>query len=75
MSLNTSVIKYEVSFKLEGVKTTKMKTLTNQGRGDGYKTCTNFEKGGIELLLYVVEDFLLAYEALKLLNSDEMLDF
>ena len=45
MSLNTSVIKYEVSFKLEDVKTTKMKSLTKTGRGDGYETCAKFEKG------------------------------
>ena len=75
MSLNTSVIKYEVSFKLEDVKTTKMKTLNAAGRGDGYETCAEFERGGIELLLYVVEDFNLACDALNLFLTVELLEF
>ena len=76
MSLNTSVIKYEPSFKLEDIKTTKMKTVNNLGRGDGYETCAKFEKeGGIELLLYVVEDFNLTMEALKLTSSSDMAEF
>ena len=75
MSLNTSVIKYEPSFKLEDIKTMKMKTVNNLGRGDRYKMCAKFEKGGIELLLYVVEDFNLTMEALKLTSSSDMAEF
>ena len=75
MSLNTSVIKYKPSFKLEEVKTTKMKTVNNLGRGDGYETCAKFEKGGIELLLYVSDDFNLTMEALKLTSSSDMAEF
>ena len=75
MSLNTSVIKYEASFKLEDIKLTTMKTLNNLGRGDGYKTCAESEKGGIELLLYVVEDFKLTIEALKLTSLQDLAEF
>ena len=75
MSLNTSEFKYEPSFKLEEVKTKKMKTVNNIGRGDRYETCAKFEKGGIEFLLYVVEDFNLTMEAFKLTSSSDMAEF
>ena len=60
MSANQSVIKYTKGFKIEDLKQTKLKAVNPQGRGDGYEKCATFDTGGIEVLLYVIEDFSIA---------------
>ena len=75
MSASQSVIKYAEGFKKEDLERTKLKTVNAQGRGDGVENCASFDKGGIEVLLYVIEDFLIAASSLNITTSDQHIEF
>ena len=53
MMSNQSVIKYKSSFKKTDLVRTNLKTVTPKGE----EFCVTFDTGGIEILLYVIEDF------------------
>ena len=75
MSTNQSVIKYIKGFKTEDLKQTKLKAVNPQGRGDGYEKCATFDTGGIEVLLYVIEDFSIAASSLNINTSVQYIEF
>ena len=58
---NQSVIKYHPSFKKADMVKVKLKTINPKGE----ELCAVFNTGGIETLLYVIEDFQIATEALS----------
>ena len=72
---NLSVIKYESSFKKKDMVRTKLKTVTTQGRIEGTEMCATFDTGGIEQLLYVIEDFALVMDSLSVSSSDDLFSF
>ena len=57
---NQSVIKYTPCFKKAELVRVKLKTVTLKQE----ELCVTFNDGGVELLLYVLEDFAIAMEAL-----------
>ena len=63
---NQSVIKYTPSFKKAELVKVKLKTIDNNNNNKLEEHCVVFDKGGIEALLYVIEDFQIAFEALEL---------
>ena len=62
---NQSVIKYTPSFKKTELVKVELKTVDNNN-SKLEEFCAVFENGGIEALLYVIEDFQIAFEALEL---------
>ena len=75
MSANQSVIKYEEGFKKEDLIRYKLKAINPQGRSDGFEKCASFDKGGIEVLLYVIEDFAMAVSSLNIITTAEHIEF
>ena len=69
MSANQSVIKYAEGFKKEDLIRYKLKAINPQGRSDGFEKCASFDKGGIEVLLYVLEDFAMAVSSLNIITT------
>ena len=57
---NQSVIKYTPCFKKEELVRVKLKTVTPKQE----ELCVTFTNGRVELLLYMLEDFEIAMEAL-----------
>ena len=68
---NQSVIKYVPTFKKADLLRTKLKTVTPKAE----ELCVSFDTGGIENLLYVVEDFVIVMEALGVTDYDETFKF
>ena len=75
MSANQSVIKYEEGFKKEDLIRYKLKAINPQGRSDGFEKCASFDKGGIEVLLYVIEDFAMAVSSLNIITTAQHIEF
>ena len=75
MSANQSVIKYVEGFKKEDLIRYKLKAINPQGRSDGFEKCASFDKGGIEVLLYVIEDFAMAVSSLNIITTAEHIEF
>ena len=75
MSAIQSVIKYVEGFKKEDLTRTKLKSVNSQGRGDGVEMCASFDKGGIECLLYVLEDFAIAASSLNITTTLQHIEF
>ena len=73
---NQSVNKYTPSFKKAELVKVKLKTIDNNDH-KLEEFCVVFDKGGIEALLYVIEDFQISFEALELdvNNYDTMKKF
>ena len=62
---NQSVIKYKSSFKKSELVQTKLKTTNPKEE----EACVTFDTGGIEILLYVIEDFQLVMESLNVTSN------
>ena len=75
MSANQSVIKYAEGFKKEDLIRYKLKAVNPQGRGDGFEKCASFDNGGIEVLLYVIEDFAIAVSSLNITTTAQHIEF
>ena len=75
MSANQSVIKYTEGFKKEDLIRYKLKAINPQGRSDGFEKCASFDKGGIEVLLYVLEDFAMAVSSLNIITTVQHIEF
>ena len=65
---NQSVIKYKSSFKKSELVQTKPKTTNPKEE----EACVTFDTGGIEILLYVIEDFQLVMESLNVTSNDNL---
>ena len=63
---NQSVIKYTPSFKKAELIKVKLKTIDPVTNQKLEESCVVFDKGGIEALLYTIEDFRIAYDAIEL---------
>ena len=63
---NQSVIKYIPCFKKTDLVRVKLKTVTPKQE----ELCVTFDKGGVEALLYVFEDFDIAMESLLIDKSN-----
>ena len=59
---NQSVIKYNPSFKKADLVKVKLKTIDPKAE----ELCVVFDQGDIEILMYIIEDFQIAIEALEL---------
>ena len=68
---NQSVIEYTPTFKKADLVRTKLKTITPKAE----ELCVTFDTGGIENLLYVVEDFLIVMDALMVTDHDETIKY
>ena len=53
----------------------KLKAINPQGRSDGFEKCASFDKGGIEVLLYVIEDFAMAVSSLNIITTAQHIEF
>ena len=62
---NQSVIKYKLSFRKSELVQTKLKTINPKEE----EACVTFDTGGIEILLYVIEDFQLVMESLNVTSN------
>ena len=63
---NQSVIKYHPSFKKTDLVRTKLKTVTPKAE----ELCVTFNTGGIETMLYIIEDFYITMDALAINRTD-----
>ena len=62
---NQSVIKYKPSFVKSELVRTKLKIVATKEE----EMCVTFDTGGIEILLYVIEDFRLVMESLAITDT------
>ena len=64
---NQSVIKYKLSFKKWELVRTKLKTVSQKK-----ELCVTFGTGGIEILLYVIEDIQLVVESFNVTSKNKL---
>ena len=75
MSANESVIKYAKGFKKEDWVQMKPKAANPQGQGDRYEKCAIIATGGIEVLLYVIENISIASSSLNINTLTKYFEF